>query len=135
MRWISMGALAVVAACSSGATESQNVASGDRNGSPTVTSFVGGWRSVTPSYEFVRLSVTSKSSVMGELAARLTFSGVAWDGSGRIEGDSLVVTMTMAGPSRASGVLVARLAANGSLRVVARPVGADALDLTVVREE
>jgi len=37
------------------------------------------WCSVTPSLEFIRLSVYSKSSE-GVLAARLAFSGVAWEG-------------------------------------------------------
>src|SRR6187402_293799 len=73
----------------------------------TPEAFAGAWRSVTPSLEFIGLSVTSKSSEMGVLAARLTFSGVAWDGDGRIEGDSLVANMTIVGAPNASGVIVA----------------------------
>ncbi|MFN8582664.1 MAG: hypothetical protein U0163_17020 [Gemmatimonadaceae bacterium] len=48
---------------------------------------------MTPSLEFLGLSVSSKSSEMGVLGARLTFSGVAWEGGGRIDGDSLVASM------------------------------------------
>ncbi|MDX2061115.1 MAG: hypothetical protein SFV24_25100 [Gemmatimonadales bacterium] len=96
--------------------------------------FAGEWRSVTPSLEFIRLSVVSKSSEMGALGARLTFSGVAWEGSGRIEGDSLVAGMTVVGASTASSVIVARAPDPHTLRVRFRPGAAAPLDLTFVRE-
>ena len=97
--------------------------------------YAGAWRSVTPSLEFIGLSVTSKSSEMGVLGARLTFSGVAWDGSGRIEGDSLVAVMTIVGAPTASGVLVAHAHDAQTLRLQFRPGAASPLDLMFVRED
>ena len=114
-------------ACSSRATEAV----------PTPQSadaFAGTWRSVTPSYEFIRLTVASKSSEMGALGARLTLSGVAWDGSGRITGDSLVLSMSTAGSSQPTGVLVVRVRAGETLSAQMRPTSAAPLDLTLVRE-
>jgi hypothetical protein len=96
--------------------------------------FAGVWRSVTPSLEFLRLSVDSKSSEMGVLAARLTFSGVAWEGGGRIEGDSLVARMGIPGSTVPSGVIVARARDAQTLRVQLRPAAAAPTDLTFVRE-
>ncbi|MBL8986459.1 MAG: hypothetical protein JNJ80_09315 [Gemmatimonadetes bacterium] len=100
----------------------------------TREAFAGEWRSVTPSLEFVRLSVVSRSSEMGALGARLTFSGVAWEGSGRIEGDSLVAGMTVVGASTSSSVIVARAPDPHTLRVRFRPGAAAPLDLEFVRE-
>lgn len=97
--------------------------------------FAGAWRSVTPSLEFIGLSVVSKSSEMGVLGARLTFSGVAWEGGGRIEGDSLVSGMTMVGGATASGVIVAHARDAQTLRVQFRSGAATPLDLTFVRED
>lgn len=97
--------------------------------------FAGAWRSVTPSREFIGLSVTSKSSEMGVLGARLTFSGVAWEGGGRIDGDSLVAPMTMVGGSIASGVIVAHARDAQTLRVQFRSGAPAPLDLTFVRED
>src|SRR4051812_38533474 len=74
---------------------------------PSAATFAGQWRSVTPSLEFIGLSVSSKSSEAGALAARLTFSGVYWDGGGRIQGDSLVASMTVVGATAPTSVLVA----------------------------
>jgi hypothetical protein len=90
---------------------------------------------VTPSREFIGLSVTSKSSEMGVLGARLTFSGVAWEGGGRIDGDSLVAPMTMVGGSIASGVIVAHARDAQTLRVQFRSGAPAPLDLTFVRED
>jgi hypothetical protein len=73
-------ALCAVAGCSGGTAPTVEMATPD--------TFAGVWRSVTPSLEFVRLSVYSTSSRAGVLATRLTFSGVAWDGAGRIDGDA-----------------------------------------------
>jgi hypothetical protein len=97
--------------------------------------FAGAWRSVTPSREFIGLSVTSKSSEMGVLGVRLTFSGVFWEGGGRIDGDSLVAPMTMVGGSIASGVIVAHARDAQTLRVQFRSGAAAPLDLTFVRED
>jgi hypothetical protein len=97
--------------------------------------FAGAWRSVTPSREFIGLSVTSKSSEMGVLGVRLTFSGVFWEGGGRIDGDSLVAPMTMVGGSIASGVIVAHARDAQTLRVQFRSGAPAPLDLTFVRED
>lgn len=96
--------------------------------------FVGTWRSVTPSFEFIGLSVVSKSSEMGVLGARLTLSGVAWEGGGRIDGDSLVVSMTIAGAPTSNAAIVAHAKDAQTLRVRFGPPAAAAIDLTFVRE-
>ena len=96
--------------------------------------FVGAWRSVTPSLEFIGLSVASQSGELGVLGARLTFSGVAWEGAGRIDGDSLVSGMTIVGATTASGAMVARARDAQTLRVQFRSATAAPLDLTFVRE-
>jgi hypothetical protein len=131
MRWMPMTLLCATIACVAGPdgpTEAAFNAS-----SPAA--FAGSWRSVTPSFEFVGLFVASKSSEMGVLGARLTFSGVYWEGGGRIDGDSLVSGMTIVGGSAASGVIVARARDAQMLRVQFRSVAAPPLDLTFVRED
>jgi hypothetical protein len=129
MRWVSvMTLLCATIGCSAGPAETASQAS-----SPDA--FAGAWRSVTPSLEFIGLSINSKSSEMGVLGARLTFSGVAWEGGGRIDGDSLVAPMTMVGGSIASGVIVARPRDAQTLRVQFRHAAAAPLDLTFVRED
>ena len=121
-------ALLVVTGCSGGTTESTLKAS-----SPET--FAGVWRSVTPSLEFMGLSVYSTSSQAGVLAARLTFSGVYWDGSGRIDGDSMVTGMTFNGTEVPSGVIVAHALDAHTLRVQVRPTVAPVIDLTFVRDQ
>ena len=101
---------------------------------PLPEAFAGTWRSVTPSFEFIGLSVQSKSSEMGVLAARLTLSGVAWEGAGRIDGDSLVLDMTVAGTTTPTGLIVARASDARTLRLRMKPAAAPATDLTFVRE-
>jgi hypothetical protein len=120
-------ALCVVAACSPDSTQAPPVASAE--------SFTGAWRSTTPSFEFVRLSVSSKSSEQGALAARLTLSGVAWEGSGRIDADSVVATMLMAGSTTPAGALVVHAAGAQTLRVRLTPTSAAGTELTFVRDE
>ena len=97
--------------------------------------FAGTWRSVTPPYEFIGLLVASKSSEMGVLAARLMFSGVYWEGSGRIEGDSLVANMTIVGGQVPTGVIVAHAPDAQTLRVKFRSETASPLELTFARED
>ncbi len=131
MRWMPMTLLCATIGCvvgPAGPTEAAFNAS-----SPAA--FAGAWRSVTPSLEFIGLFVTSKSSEMGALGARLTFSGVVWEGGGRIDGDSLVSGMTIVGGSNASGVIVAHARDAHMLRVQFRSVAAPPLDLTFVRED
>lgn len=101
----------------------------------TPDAFAGEWRSVTPSLEFLRLSITSLSSQRDALGARLTFSGVAWEGGGRIEGDSLVAAMTVVGGPTVAGELVAHAHAPRTLRVQVRPTAASRMDLTFVRND
>ena len=132
-------ALSVAAGCS-GATEPkpEGQAPEIALGVPSASTFAGMWRSVTPSLEFVRLSFDSKSSQFGVLAARLTFSGVAWEGSGRIEGAAFVASMTGAGTTTPTGVIVAQATNARTLRVQIRPGGAETvetLELTFVRED
>src|SRR6185503_16914864 len=122
MRWISeVVLLSAVAGCS---RTSEPVSAGSPpeavSQAPPPSTFAGMWRSVTPGLEFIRLSVHSKSSDEGVLAARLTFSGVAWEGGGRIAGDSLVTIMAITGTT-ASGVMVARAGDAQTLRVQMRP--------------
>lgn len=100
---------------------------------PSPDTFAGTWRSVTPPLEFIRLSIASPSSETGVLATRLTFSGVMWDGQGRIEGDSLVAPMTRVGATAPGSVLVAKPRAD-SLLVEMRAPAAAPLALTLVRE-
>jgi hypothetical protein len=128
-------ALSVAAGCS-GATDPkpERPTSETALGVPSASTFAGMWRSVTPSLEFVRLSFDSKSSQFGVLAARLTFSGVAWEGSGRVEGTAFVASMTSAGTTAPTGVIVAQAIDAQTLRVQVRPAGAETLALTFVRE-
>ena len=109
MRWMfAVVVLSAVAGCSR-TSEPVSAASPPETVSqaPSPSTFAGVWRSVTPGVVFIRLSVYSTSSEEGVLAAQLTFSGVAWEGAGRITGDSLVTSMAIVGTT-ASGVMVAR---------------------------
>ena len=130
IRWMSItAALCLTVGCSDVMSDSAPLTP------PAPDAFAGAWRSVTPSLEFIRLTVASKSSEQGVLAARLTFSGVAWEGSGRITGDSVVAGMMMAGTTTSSGVIVARVPDARTLRVQVRPTAAPAIDLTFIRED
>jgi len=123
----------VVAACSTIACASGPAAPHVQATSPDA--FAGAWRSVTSSLEFMRLTVASTSSERGVLAARLTFSGVAWEGGGRIVGDSLVLDMSMAGSITPTGVMVAHTTDTRTLRVRLSPQGGVPLHLTFVRDD
>ena len=96
--------------------------------------FAGEWRSVTPTLEFLRLTVHSKSSERDALAARLTFSGVAWEGSGTIAGDSLLLHMTMVRHAAPIRTLVARVGESGVLRTRFESEAGPALAVDFVRE-
>jgi hypothetical protein len=97
--------------------------------------FAGTWRSVTPSLEFIRLTVESKSSEAGGFGARLTYSGIAWEGSGRIDADSLVVSLTPSGSGGPVSVLVMRAPVDRTLQAQHRISKSDALALSFVRED
>ena len=116
--------------CSRGPTEAVSPPGGDL----APDAFIGAWRSVTPSLDFIGLSVVSKSSEMGVLGTRLTLSGVAWEGGGRIDGDSLVVNMSAAGTMTPTGVVVVRVNDLQTLRAQVRSANAAPFDLTFVRE-
>ena len=136
-RWVSVMVAAFAATgCSRGTSEPAAQTSPPETVSqlPSPATFAGQWRSVTPSLEFIGLSLSSKSSEAGALAARLTFSGVYWDGGGRIQGDSLVASMTVVGATAPTGVLVARAPDAKTLRVQLRPAAGSVTDLTFVRE-
>ena len=96
--------------------------------------FAGSWRSITPSFEFLRLSVFTSSGETCGVAARLTFSGVAWEGSGQISGDSVVFQMSTVGSAAPTGSVVAHSPDARTLRVQVRPASAAPMDLTFVRE-
>ena len=97
--------------------------------------YVGEWRSVTPSLEFVRLTVHSKSAEQGVLASRLTYSGVYWEGDGRIDGDSLVSNMNVPGISGPASRLVMRSSPNeNTLQVQHDTHGGQPITFTFIRE-
>jgi hypothetical protein len=100
----------------------------------TVETFAGTWQSITPSMEFIRLTVASKSSEQGVLGARITFSGVYWDGQGTIDADSLVLGMTLVGAAQPTGTIVARAQGADTLHLSMRAPQANPLQLTLVRE-
>jgi hypothetical protein len=95
--------------------------------------FVGSWRSVSKGLEFIRLTVHSKSSEQGVLAARMTFSGVAWEGSGRIDADSLHAAMALGVEPHATGTMVAR-ASEGGLRVHMKSNEGNRVEIWFVRD-
>jgi hypothetical protein len=97
--------------------------------------FAGTWRSVTPSFEFIRLSVFSTSGETCGVAARLTFSGVAWEGGGRIVGDSLVLRMSTAGSAVPTGTVVVHPSDARMVRAQVRPESGATMDLAFVRED
>jgi len=125
-------ALFAAAACSVKTTETEARKS---PASALPDAFVGSWRSVTPSLEFIGLSVVSKSSQQGVLATRLTYSGVALEGTATIDGDTLVAGMAPPGTSAANSVMVARATDTGTLRVQVRGTGSPLLELTFVRQD
>jgi hypothetical protein len=96
--------------------------------------FVGTWRSVTPSFLFIRLSFSSSSSETCGVVARLTFSGVAWEGDGQITGDSLVLRMSNAGSATPVGSVVVHAGDAQTLRAEVRPSSGSPMDLTFVRD-
>ena len=97
--------------------------------------FTGVWRSITASTEFVRLTVHSLSSEQGALGTRLTFSGVYWEGSGRINGDSLVAQVGLNGPSAPNATLVAYLSDSGVMNMELRQQSGAPLRLSFVRDD
>ena len=85
-------------------------------GATTPETFIGRWASITPGREFIGLTIASLSNRQGMLGARLTFSGVAWDGSGSIDQDAFRATMSASPTSSYVKILVVRSAAKDTLR-------------------
>lgn len=94
--------------------------------------FVGSWRSTTAPHEHLRLTVQPPAP-MGWLGTRLTFSGVAWEGAARIEGDSLILDATTS--SRYGAAVIAHPAEGGALRVRVESYEATPLTLIFIRGE
>ena len=102
--------------------------------STTPDTFAGAWRSVTPSFLFVRLSFSSSESETCGVVARITFSGTAWEGSGRITGDSLVLRMSNAGSAAPMGTISVHPSDARTLSVQVRPESGAPMDLSFVRD-
>lgn len=117
----------VMTGCASSPAEVKRVA-------PKPELLVGVWRSVTPSYEFVRLAVYVTSSRSDEVGAHLTLSGTAWDGTGKVDADSVVTTMSLSGQSVATGEMTVRGHDGASLEAHLRPLSGTAVSLSFVRE-
>jgi hypothetical protein len=97
--------------------------------------YVGEWRSVTPTLEFVRLTVRLKSGEQGVLASRLLYSGVYWEGDGRVNGDSLVSDMNVPGISGPATRLVMRSSPDeNTLQVRHDTQASQPVTLTFIRE-
>ena len=97
--------------------------------------FTGTWRSITAETEFVRLTVESLSREQGALGARLTFSGVYWEGTGTITGDSLVAQMGLTGRSTPNATLVAYFSDSGVMSMELRQTSGEPLRLSFVRDD
>lgn len=97
--------------------------------------FTGTWRSITASTEFVRLTVHSLSSAQATLGARLAFSGVYWEGTGRITGDSLVAQVGLTGRSTPNATLVAYFGDSGVMSMELRQDSGEPFRLSFVRDD
>lgn len=126
--FMTIAALCTAMGCSAGPSE--------RMPASTSETYIGSWRSITPSTEFIRLTVTewSSSSRSGDLGAQLALSGVRWEGSGRIEGDSLVMQLSLPAASTTRSVLVAHTTDGRTLLVQWRADAGAPTALTFVRE-
>lgn len=98
----------------------------------SLDAFIGQWNSITPGREFIRLNIAPLSSRQGALGARLTFSGLAWDGSGSIDQDAFVATMGATADASTTRKLVVRSTATDTIEAHFGE-GANALALTLVR--
>ncbi len=101
----------------------------------SLESFVGEWQSVTPSYEFIHLSLLPISSDQHALGARLTLSGLAWEGHAQIDADSLVAQMSPRGTAMATSTVVLHARDARTLRLYARSGNATAFTITLARDE
>jgi hypothetical protein len=133
-RLLMLGAVVTTLGCGNSTAETGLLPGSSKTA--TANAFTGSWNSVTPSYEFIRLSVVSKSVEQGSLGTRLTLSGVAFDGTARIDADSLIATMSVAGSTTTDATLIAR--AKDSNTLIAHFRSGDGtgtpLSLTFVRQ-
>jgi hypothetical protein len=125
LRLASAAVLLTVIACGGTSSEPGKTASLD--------DFAGSWSSVTPSYEFIRLSVVSKSVEQGAIGARLTLSGLALEGSARIDADSLIATMS-AGSDGSNATLIAHSHGANTMVAQLRAGSGAPLELTLIRQ-
>lgn len=126
-----MLALAVPLGCSAHETEPNVEQIGPTAALASPHAFTGRWRSVSPSLEFIRLDVYSKSSEMGVFGIRLSLSGMMWVGSGRIVGDSLVAPLMATGSMQLTRTVIVRAREGGRLSLESRAGG---LGVSFVRE-
>ncbi len=127
-RALSAAILALTVACGGAPSETPARAA-------SLESFVGEWQSVTPSYEFIHLTLLSLSSDPNALGARLTLSGVAWEGRGSVTGDSLVAFMSPPGTAIVTTTVVMHASDARTLRLYARSGNATAFEITLVRDK
>jgi hypothetical protein len=131
-RLVLVGTVVATLACGSSVTELGTSANQTKIATPDA--FMGSWNSVTPSYDFIRLSVVSVSVEQGALGARLTLSGLAFDGNARIDADSLIATMSVAGSTEPNARLIARAKDANMLTAELRSGTGTPLSLTFVRQ-
>jgi hypothetical protein len=130
-RLVLVGVAVAALGCGSTAAEPGKTASQNK---VTAESFAGNWAATTPSYEFIRLSVVSKSSEQGALGARLTLSGLAFDGGARVDADSLIATMSAPGSTRTDATIIARSSDANTLITQFRAFNGSPITLTFVRQ-
>ena len=131
-RLVLVGTVVATLACGSSVAELGT--SANQAKIATADAFMGSWNSVTPSYDFIRLSVVSLSIEQGALGARLTLSGLAFDGDARIDADSLIATMSVAGSTEPNARLIARAKNANTLTAELRSGSGTPLSLTFVRQ-
>src|SRR5690349_14102138 len=86
----------------------------------TAAMVAGEWKATDPHPDFYRLSVVPKESEQGAFGTRLTFSGVYWEGTGRMQGDAFVANMATPGIAGSGSVLTARATDARALLVTLR---------------
>jgi hypothetical protein len=131
-RLVLVGIAVVTLGCDSTMSDPGKAAAPAKVAAPEA--FAGSWNSVTKSYEFIRLTVVSKSVEQGALGARLTLSGLAFEGNARIDADSLIASMSVPGSSETNATLIARAKDSNTLSAQLRTATGTPLDLTFVRQ-
>jgi len=131
-RFVVVAAAIVTLGCGESAVEAGKAAAPSRVA--TADAFAGSWSSATPGYEFIRLTVVSKSVEQGALGARLTLSGLAFEGNARIDADSLIATMSVIGSSEPNATLTAHAMDANTLSARLRTATGTPLALTFSRQ-